>query len=104
MEAERERVAREFRSQGSEIAERIRAQADKEKEIILADAYRQAEQKRGRGDAKAAAIYANSYGKDEEFYAFYRSLNAYQASFEHTQDTMLLEPNTDFFKYFSKEE
>ncbi len=103
MEAERERVAREFRSQGSEIAERIKAQADKEKNIIIAEAFRQAEQRRGRGDAKAAEVYAKSYGKDTEFYAFYRSLNAYQASFENTQDTMLLEPNTDFFKYFSKE-
>jgi membrane protease subunit HflC len=103
MEAERERVAREFRSQGSESAEQISAEADKEKEIILAEAYRKSAQIRGRGDARAAEIYAASYGKDEEFYAFYRSLEAYQNSFENTQDTMLLEPNTDFFKYFSSE-
>lgn len=104
MEAERERVAREFRSQGAEKAEQISAEADKEKEIILANAFRQSEQIRGRGDAKAAEIYAASYGKNAEFYAFNRSLSAYQKSFENTQDTMLLEPNSDFFKYFSKEE
>ncbi|MDF1583844.1 MAG: protease modulator HflC [Methyloprofundus sp.] len=104
MEAERQRVAREFRSQGAEQAEQISAQADKEKEIILANAYRDAEKIRGRGDAQAAEIYANSYGKNEEFYAFYRSLSAYQAAFENTEDTMLLEPNSDFFKYFSKEQ
>lgn len=104
MEAERERVAREFRSQGAEKAEQISAQADKEKEIILANAFRQAENIKGRGDAKAAEVYAASYGKNAEFYAFYRSLSAYQKSFENTQDTMLLEPNTDFFKYFSKEQ
>ncbi len=104
MEAERQRVAREFRSQGGEQAEQISAQADKEKEIILANAYRDAEKIRGRGDAQAAEIYANSYGKNEEFYAFYRSLSAYQVAFESTDDTMLLEPNSDFFKYFSKEQ
>lgn len=104
MEAERERVAREFRSQGAESAEQISAQADKEKEILLANAYRESEKIRGRGDAKAAGIYAASYGKNEEFYAFSRSLRAYQTSFENTQDTMLLEPKSDFFKYFSKEE
>lgn len=104
MEAERERVAREFRSQGAESAEQISAQADKEREIILANAYREAEKIRGRGDAKAAEIYAVSYGKNEEFYAFYRSLSAYQAAFENTSDTMVLEPKSDFFKYFSKEQ
>ncbi|MGR9115457.1 MAG: protease modulator HflC [Gammaproteobacteria bacterium] len=104
MEAERERVAREFRSQGAESAEQISAQADKEREIILANAYRESEKIRGRGDAKAAEIYAASYGKNEEFYAFHRSLNAYQASFENTTDTMVLEPKSDFFKYFSKEQ
>ncbi|MCD2449516.1 protease modulator HflC [Methylicorpusculum oleiharenae] len=104
MEAERERVAREFRSQGSEQAEEISAQADKEREIILANAYRESEQIRGRGDAKSSEIYAASYGKNQEFYAFYRSLNAYATSFEKTQDTLVLEPKSDFFKYFSKEE
>ena len=103
MEAERERVAREFRSQGFEIAERIRAQADKEKEIILADAYRQAEKIGGRGDAKAAEIYANSYGKDEEFYAFYRSLSAYKKSLGKNGDIMVMEPDAEFFKYFKSQ-
>lgn len=104
MEAERERVAREFRSQGAETAEQIRAIADKEGEIIVADAYRKSQQIRGRGDAESAEIYAKSYGKNEEFYAFYRSLDAYQAAFENTQDTLVLEPKSDFFKYFSQEE
>lgn len=104
MEAERERVAREFRSQGAETAEQIRAIADKEGEIIVADAYRKSQQIRGRGDAESAEIYAASYGKNEEFYAFYRSLDAYQKAFENTQDTLVLEPKSDFFKYFSQEE
>jgi len=103
MEAERERVAREFRSQGSEEAELISAEADKKRQIILAGAYRKAEYIRGRGDAKAADIYSASYGRNQEFYAFYRSLSAYQASFEKTQDTLILEPKSDFFKYFSNE-
>ncbi|GAB4256598.1 MAG: protease modulator HflC [Methylomicrobium sp.] len=104
MEAERERVAREFRSQGAERAEQISAEADKEREIILANAYREAERIRGRGDAKSAEIYSASYGKNEEFYAFYRSLSAYQKAFETTRDTLLLEPKSDFFRYFSSEE
>lgn len=103
MEAERERVAREFRSQGSEQAELISAEADKEREILIAEAYRKAENIRGRGDAKASTIYAESFGKNEEFYAFYRSISAYKTSFENTQDTLILKPNSDFFKYFSKE-
>ena len=103
MEAERERVAREFRSQGSEQAELISAEADKGREILLAEAYSKAEFIRGRGDAKAAEIYSASYGQNEEFYAFYRSLSAYQASFEKTRDTLILEPKSDFFKYFSSE-
>ncbi|WP_332889055.1 protease modulator HflC [Methyloprofundus sedimenti] len=104
IEAERQRVAREFRSQGGEEAEQISAQADKEKDIIFANAYRDAEKIRGQSDAEVVQIYANSYGKNEEFYAFYRSLSAYQVAFENTEDTMLLEPNSDFFKYFSKQQ
>ncbi len=104
MEAERERVAREFRSQGSEEAELISSEADKQREILLASAYRQAEAIRGRGDAKAAEIYAKSFGKNREFYSFYRSIQAYEKSFESTQDTLILEPNSDFFKYFSNEQ
>ncbi len=103
MRAERERVAREFRSQGAESAEQISAEADKQRQVILANSQRDAENIRGRGDAVSADIYAKSYGKNPEFYAFHRSLQAYQASFEHTQDTLVLKPNSDFFKYFSSE-
>lgn len=103
MEAERERVAREFRSQGAEAAELISAEADKRREIIVAEAFRQAELIKGRGDARAAEIYSASYSKNEEFYAFYRSLHAYQAAFEKTQDTLIIEPKSDFFKYFASE-
>lgn len=103
MRAERERVAREFRSQGAESAEQISAEADKQKQVILANAQREAENVRGRGDAESADIYAKSFGKNPEFYSFYRSLQAYQASFENTQDTLVLKPNSDFFKYFSSE-
>lgn len=100
MEAERARVAREFRSQGSEAAERIRADADKQREIILANAYRDAEVLRGEGDAKAADIYAKTYGEDNEFYAFYRSMIAYKQSLGKSGSIMVLEPNSEFFKYF----
>lgn len=103
MEAERARVAREFRSQGSEAAERIRADADKQREIILANAYRDSEILRGEGDAKAAEIYAKSYGEDNEFFAFYRSLIAYKESLGKTSSVMVLEPNSDFFKYFKNQ-
>jgi len=100
MEAERARVAREFRSQGSEAAERVRADADKQKEIILADAYRDAEVVKGSGDATASDIYAKAYGADVEFYAFYRSMAAYKHSFENASNIMVTEPNSEFFKYF----
>ncbi|MEQ1638182.1 MAG: protease modulator HflC [Methylococcales bacterium] len=103
MEAERERVAREFRSQGSEAAERIRADADKQREIILANAYRDAEILKGDGDAKSAEIYAQAYGKDVEFFSFYRSLNAYKETFKQADDMMVLDPDSDFFKYFKKQ-
>ncbi|MFU8789481.1 MAG: protease modulator HflC [Methylobacter sp.] len=103
MRAERERVAREFRSQGAETAEQISAEADKQKQVLLANARRDGENIRGRGDAQSADIYAKSYGKNAEFYAFYRSLQAYQTSFEKTQDTLVLKPDSDFFKYFSRE-
>lgn len=103
MRAERERVAREFRSQGAETAEQISAEADKQKQVILANARRDGENIRGRGDAQSADIYAKSFGKNPEFYAFYRSLQAYQTAFEKTQDTLVLKPDSDFFKYFSNE-
>jgi membrane protease subunit HflC len=103
MRAERERVAREFRSQGAESAELISAEADKQKHVLVANAKRESENIRGRGDAESAEIYSKSFGKNPEFYAFYRSLQAYQTSFEKTQDTLVLKPNSDFFKYFSSE-
>ncbi|MDT4329014.1 protease modulator HflC [Methylomonas sp. MED-D] len=103
MRAERERVAREFRSQGAESAEQISAEADKQRQVIVANAQRDAENIRGRGDAGSAEIYAKSFGRNPEFYAFYRSLQAYQTSFEKTQDTLVLKPDSDFFKYFSSE-
>ncbi len=103
MEAERTRVARDFRSQGSEAAERIRADADKQREIILANAYNKAETLRGFGDGKATDIYARAYGKDEEFFAFYRSLKAYQKTFRDSGDMLVIDPNSDFFKYFKSQ-
>jgi len=103
MEAERERVAREFRSQGAEAAERIRADADRQRVVTLANAYRDAETLRGEGDAKASEIYAQTYGQDAEFFSFYRSLNAYKKTFANTS-TMVLEPDSEFFKYFKKEQ
>ncbi|MCK5663619.1 MAG: protease modulator HflC [Thiotrichaceae bacterium] len=102
MEAERERVAREFRSQGAEAAERVRADADKQKEIILADAYRDSEIMKGQGDAKAAEIYAKAYGKNVEFYAFYRSMAAYKETFTKSANIMVTEPDSEFFKYFKQ--
>ena len=102
MEAERARVAREFRSQGSEAAERVRANADKQKEIILANAYRDAEVTKGQGDATASEIYAKAYGEDIEFYAFYRSMAAYKETFANSANLMVTEPDSDFFKYFKK--
>ena len=101
MRAERNRVAKDFRARGSEAAERIRANADREKEIILANAYRDAEIIRGEGDAQATEIYAAAFTKDEEFYSLYRSLNAYKNSFNNSSDVLLLEPTSDFFRYFN---
>ncbi|MEE9338926.1 MAG: protease modulator HflC [Methylococcaceae bacterium] len=103
MEAERERVAREFRSQGKEAAERIKAGADKQREIIMANAFRDAEVLRGEGDAIAADTYAKAYGKDVEFFSFYRSMNAYKKTFKSEGDMLVVEPNSDFFKYFKKQ-
>ena len=101
MRAERTRVAKDFRARGEEAAERIRANADREREIILANAYKDAETVRGEGDAKATDIYAQAFGKDEEFYTLYRSLNAYRTSFSNNSDILLLEPDSDFFRYFN---
>jgi len=99
MSAEREKLAREYRSQGKEQAEKIRADADRQVIILEAEAYRDAERTRGDGDAKAAAIYAAAYNKDPEFYSFTRSLRAYEQTFAGGDDVMLLDPNSDFFKY-----
>jgi membrane protease subunit HflC len=100
MQAERERVAKEWRSRGGEAAERIRADADRQSTVLLAEAYRDAERSRGEGDARAAAIYAQAYGSDPDFYRFYRSLNAYRNSFSSKEDILLLQPDSEFFKYF----
>jgi membrane protease subunit HflC len=103
MTAEREKEARELRSTGKERAEKIRASADRERTIELANAYRDAEQVRGEGDAEAASIYAQAYKRDPEFYAFVRSLNAYKQSFSSKGDIMLVEPDGDFFKYLKEQ-
>ena len=100
MEAERERVAREFRSQGAEKAEAIRAGADKQREVILAEAFRTSEILRGEGDAVSTDIYAQAFGKDVDFFTFHRSLNAYKNIFKGSGDMMVLEPDSEFFKYF----
>jgi membrane protease subunit HflC len=100
MEAERKRVANELRSTGAGEAEKIRAEADRQKEVILAEAYRDAQRGKGEGDAKATAIYAGAFGENPEFYAFYRSLDAYRGSLRNKSDLMILDPNADFFKYF----
>ena len=100
MRAERERVARDFRSKGAEAAERIRADADRQSTVILAEAYRDSEVVRGEGDAKATDIYAKAYSRDREFYNFTRKLNAYQENFSSNKDVILLQPDSDYFKYF----
>jgi membrane protease subunit HflC len=99
MEAERKRVANELRSTGAAESERIRAEADKQREVIVAQAYRDAQRIKGEGDARATAIYARAYEQNPEFYAFYRSLEAYRASFRGRNDVLVLEPNSEFFKY-----
>ena len=99
METERKRVANELRSKGAAEAEKIRADADRQREVIVAEAYRDAQRLKGEGDAKAAAIYAAAFGQNPEFYAFYRSLEAYRASFRSKSDVLVIEPNSEFFKY-----
>ncbi|MDP3009006.1 MAG: protease modulator HflC [Methylococcales bacterium] len=102
MEAERESVAREFRSQGAEAAEKKRAEADKQRVVELANAFRDAETLRGEGDAISAEIYSKAYGADTEFFTFYRSLNAYKKTFSKSS-MMVVDPNSDFFQYFNKQ-
>jgi membrane protease subunit HflC len=101
MAADREKEAREYRAQGKEQAEVIRADADRQRVVLEANAFRDAERLRGEGDAKAAAIYAAAYSKDPEFYAFTRSLNAYRKSFSNKEDLIVLDPKSDFFRYLN---
>jgi membrane protease subunit HflC len=100
MRAERARVANELRSQGTEASETIKANANRERQVVLAEAERDAQRLRGEGDAEAAAIYAKAYGSDPEFYAFYRSLEAYRLSFADGKAVLVLDPDTEFFRYF----
>ena len=102
MSTEREREAREHRAKGRELAEGIRADADRQRRVLLAEAYREAEELRGDGDAQAASIYANAFGQDQEFYSFYRSLQAYRESFADKRDVLVLDPGSDFFRYLEK--
>jgi len=99
MQAERKRVANELRSTGFAEAEKIRADADKQRQVVIAQAYRDAQRLKGDGDAKATAIYARAFERNPEFYAFYRSLEAYRQSFKNKADLLILEPNSEFFKY-----
>ena len=100
MRAEREREARNFRSKGHEASERIQADADRQRSILIAEAYRDSEIARGEGDARATEVYAQAYSKDAEFYKFYRSLTAYTKNFSSASDVILLEPDSDYFRYF----
>ncbi|HSS69986.1 MAG TPA: protease modulator HflC [Casimicrobiaceae bacterium] len=102
MESERKRVANELRSTGAADSEKIRADADRQREVILADAYKQAQKIKGDGDAKSSAIYATAYGQDPEFYAFYRSLETYKAAFRNKSDVLVLDPNSEFFQYLKQ--
>jgi len=99
MEAERKRVANELRSEGSAEAEKIRADADRQREIIVAEAYSESQKIKGEGDAKATNTYAQAFGQNPEFYSFYRSLEAYRGSFKSKNDVLVVEPNSEFFKY-----
>ena len=99
METQRNELAQEYRSNGNKVAEETRAAADRQKIVIEAEAYRDSEQIRGEGDALAAGIYATAYNQDPEFYSFVRSLNAYRSTFGNKDDVMLVDPNSDFFRY-----
>jgi modulator of FtsH protease HflC len=100
MESERRRVANELRSLGAAESEKIRADADRQRTVILADAYSEAQKIKGSGDAKASAVYAQAYTQNPEFYSFYRSLEAYRATFRSKSDLMVLDPSSEFFQYF----
>ena len=99
MDAERKRVANELRATGNAESEKIRADADRQREVTLADAYRDAQKIKGDGDAKSSAIYAAAFGRNSEFYAFYRSMDAYKQSFKNKSDVMVMDPSSAFFKY-----
>ena len=101
MRAERERIAKEHRAEGQEAAKGIQAIADRERTVILAEARRDAEILHGEGDARATEIYADAYGENQEYYEFYRSMTAYRAALANSQDVLVLEPDSEFFKYFS---
>ncbi|KPK38381.1 MAG: membrane protease HflC [Gammaproteobacteria bacterium SG8_47] len=101
MVAERARVAKDLRARGAEAAEKIRADADRQKTVLLAEAYREAQQTRGEGDAKASEIYANAFSRNAEFFSFYRSLNAYRNTVGKQGDVLVIEPDSDFFRYFN---
>ena len=101
MEAERSRVAKELRAKGAEEAEKIRADADRQRRIIIANAKRQGQMLRGQGDAEATHVYAKAFGQDEEFYKLYRSLNAYDKAFSNKDDLLVLQPDSQFFRYFN---
>ena len=101
MRAERERVAKDLRAQGGEISEKIRANADRQRTVTLANAYKESEELRGAGDARAAEIYANAFQQNADFYSFYRSLTAYRTVFDKGGDMMVLEPDSEFFRYFN---
>lgn len=103
MRAERTRVASDLRARGAEEAERLRANADREAKVTIANAYRDAEKLRGEGDAKAAEIYAKEYGRDEEFYRFYRSLNIYRQGFANRDNVLVIEPDGELFDYFKSD-
>ena len=100
MESERKRVANERRSTGAGEADRIRAEADRQRSVLLAEAYREAQRLKGEGDAKATAIYAKAYGANPEFYSFYRSMEAYRATFRSRSDLMVIDPSSEYFRYF----
>jgi membrane protease subunit HflC len=99
MDAERKRVANELRATGYAESEKIKADADKQRQVILAEAYREAQKTKGEGDAKAAALYGAAFSRNPEFYAFYRSLEAYKQSFKNKSDVMVVDPSSAFFKY-----
>ncbi|MBT8084512.1 MAG: protease modulator HflC [Woeseia sp.] len=104
MREERARVAAERRAQGREIAEQLRSTADRERTVILAEAYRDSQKLRGEGDARAAEIYAEAYNQDPEFYAFYRSIDAYRNSIRESGDLLVLDPKNDFFRYLNNKD